>query len=152
MSFLLKKEYRLGFLLLLTFGLFLLFVDQTSEQIVTYFTNTVFHYEKPAYLKLVYLLLFIISIALLASLDKSENSTIEEKKDAFNAFVMSSASAFFPGWIIHLYFVIQTVETRASFMQLEDQFWIYHCADLTLVVGFAFAGFMKLRPAIHNYE
>jgi hypothetical protein len=35
-------------------------------------------------------------------------------------------------------------------MVLENQFWIYHCADLTLVIGFALAGFLKLRPAIHS--
>ena len=109
-----------------------------------------FQYEKPAYLKLVYLVLLIVTIAMLATLNRSEKSSIEEKKDAFNSFIISSVSAFFPGWIVHLYFVIQTVETRASFMQLEDQFWIYHCADLTMVIGFAFAGFLKLRPAIHK--
>jgi hypothetical protein len=150
LGFLFKKEYRIGLLLVLVFGLFLLFVDQTSEQIITYFTNTVFYYEFPAYLKLVYLVLLIVTIAMLATLDRSTISSVQEKKDAFNSFVISSVSSFFPGWIIHLYFVIQTVENRASFMELEDQFWIYHCADLTLVVGFAFAGFMKLRPAIHS--
>lgn len=150
MGFLFKKEYRLGFLLILVFGLFLFYIDQTSEQIVTYFTNTVFQYERPAYLKLVYLVLLVVTIAMLATLSRSEVSSIEQKREAFNSFVISSVSAFFPGWIVHLYFVIQTVENRASFMQLEDQFWIYHCADLTLVIGFAFAGFMKLRPAIHR--
>ncbi|RYM35977.1 hypothetical protein ERX46_02985 [Brumimicrobium glaciale] len=150
MGFLFKKEYRLGLLLVLVFGLFLYYADQTSEQIITYFTNTMFQYEKPAYLKLVYLVLLIVTIAMLATLNRSEISTIEEKKDAFNSFVISSVSSFFPGWIVHLYFVVQTVENRASFMELEDQFWIYHCADLTFVAGFAFAGFMKLRPAIHK--
>jgi len=150
LGFLFKKEYRLGFLLILVFGLFLFYIDQTSEQIVTYFTNTVFQYERPAYLKLVYLVLLVVTIAMLATLSRSEVSSIEQKREAFNSFVISSVSAFFPGWIVHLYFVIQTVENRASFMQLEDQFWIYHCADLTLVIGFAFAGFMKLRPAIHR--
>lgn len=109
-----------------------------------------FQYEKPAYLKLVYLVLLIVTIAMLATLNKSGKSTIEEKKDAFNSFVISSVSSFFSGWVVHLYFVVQTVEKRGSFMELEDQFWIYHCADLTLVIGFAFAGFMKLRPAIHR--
>ncbi len=137
-------------MLVLVFGLFLFYADQTSEQIITYFSNTIFHYEKPAFLKLVYLVLLIVTIAMLATLNRSEISTVEEKKEAFNSFVISSVSAFFPGWIVHLYFVIQTVETRASFMQLEDQFWIYHCADLTMVIGFAFAGFLKLRPAIHK--
>lgn len=150
MGFLFKKEYRLGLSLVLVFGLFLYYADQTSEQIVTYFSNTVFNYERPAFLKLVYLVLLVVTIAMLATLNKSEKSTIEEKKDAFNSFVISSVSAFFPGWIVHLYFVVQTVENQASFMQLEDQFWIYHCADLTMVIGFAFAGFMKLRPAIHR--
>lgn len=125
-------------------------MDQTSEQIITYFTNTVFHYERPAYLKLVYLVLLVVTIAMLATLSRSENSSLEVKKDAFNSFVISSVSAFFPGWIVHLYFVVQTVENKASFMELEDQLWIYHCADLTFVVGFAFAAFMKLRPAIHS--
>ncbi|PWH85505.1 hypothetical protein DIT68_09640 [Brumimicrobium oceani] len=135
---------------MLVFGIFLFYADQTSEQIVTYFTNTMFRYEKPAFLKLVYLVLLVVTIAMLATLNKSEKSTIEEKKDAFNSFVISSVSSFFSGWAVHLYFVVKTVENRASFMQLEDQFWIYHCADLTLVIGFAFAGFMKLRPAIHR--
>ena len=135
---------------MLVFGLFLFYADQTSEQIITYFTNTMFHYEKPAFLKLVYLVLFVVTIAMLATLDRSEISTTEEKKDAFNSFVISSVSSFFSGWIVHLYFVIKTVENRTSFMELEDQFWVYHCADLTLVIGFAFAGFMKLRPAIHR--
>lgn len=109
-----------------------------------------FQYVKPAYLKLVYLVLLVVTIAMLATLNRSNISSIQEKKDAFNSFVISSVSSFFPGWIVHLYFVVQTVENQASFMELEDQFWIYNCADLTFVVGFAFAGFMKLRPAIHS--
>jgi len=135
---------------MLSFGLFLFYADQTSEQIVTYFTNTMFQYDKPAFLKLIYLVLLVVTIAMLATLNKSEKSTIEEKKDAFGSFVISSVSSFFSGWIVHLYFVVKTVEDKASFMQLEDQFWIYHCADLTLVIGFAFAAFLKLRPAIHD--
>lgn len=149
MTFLFKKEYRLGLILTLVFGLFLFYVDQTSEQVVTYFTDTAFRYTRPPFLKLIYLVLLVVTFAMLSTLNKSEKSSEEEKGQAFNSFIIASVFAFFPGWLIHLYYVIQTVETRASFMLLEDQFWVYHCADLTLVVGFALAGFVKLRPAIH---
>ncbi|WP_123776090.1 hypothetical protein [Brumimicrobium aurantiacum] len=150
MKFLFKKEYRLALLLIAVFGLFLVFADQTSEQLVTYFTNTVFRYEEPAFLKLVYLLLLVVTISILATLDKSENATPQEKQNVFNSFVFSSVTGFFSGWVVHLYFVIQTVENKTSFMQLESEFWIYHCADLTLVISFAFAALMKVRPAIHK--
>ncbi|HLV40686.1 MAG TPA: hypothetical protein VKY37_00275 [Brumimicrobium sp.] len=149
MTFLFKKEYRLGLILTLVFGLFLFYVDQTSEQVVTYFTGTAFHYTKPAFLKLVYLVLLIVTFAMLSTLNKSEKTSGLEKGEAFNSFVIASVFAFFPGWLIHLYYVVQTIETKASFMLLEDEFWVYHCADLTFVVGFAIAGFIKLRPAIH---
>ena len=104
---------------------------------------------QPAFLKLMYLVLLVVTFAMLLTLNKSENTSSEGKGQAFNAFVIASVLSFFPGWIIHLYYVVQTIETKASFMQFEDQFWIYHCADLTLVIGFALAGFLKLRPAIH---
>ncbi|RFC54419.1 hypothetical protein DXU93_08315 [Brumimicrobium aurantiacum] len=117
---------------------------------MTYFTNTVFRYEEPAFLKLVYLLLLVVTISILATLDKSENATPQEKQNVFNSFVFSSVTGFFSGWVVHLYFVIQTVENKTSFMQLESEFWIYHCADLTLVISFAFAALMKVRPAIHK--
>ena len=124
-------------------------MDKTSEQVVTYFTNTAFHYTRPAFLKLMYLVLLVVTFAMLSTLNRSEKSSEEEKGQAFSSFVIASVFAFFPGWLIHLYYVVQTIETKASFMLLEDQFWIYHCADLTLVVGFGIAGFFKLRPAIH---
>ncbi|PKR81424.1 hypothetical protein CW751_05050 [Brumimicrobium salinarum] len=87
---------------------------------------------------------------MLSTLNKSEKSTAEEKGQAFNSFIVASVFAFFPGWAIHLYYVVHTIEQQASIMLLEDQFWIYHCADFTLVIGFAIAGFLRLRPAIHN--
>lgn len=151
MNLFFKKEYRLGIILTLVFGMFLFYVDQTSEQIVAYYTDTAFQYVQPAFLKLMYLVLLVVTFAMLLTLNKSENTSSEGKGQAFNAFVIASVLAFFPGWIIHLYYVVQTIETKASFMQLEDQFWIYHCADLTLVIGFALAGFIKLRPAIHSW-
>jgi len=149
LGFLFKKTYRLGLVLTLVFGLFLLYVDQTSEQIIASFSNTSFQYVRPAFLKLMYLVLLVVTFAMLSTLNRSEKSNEKEKGDAFNSFIIASVFAFFPGWLIHLYYVVQTIETKGSFMQLEDQFWIYHCADLTLVVGFALAGFLKLRPAIH---
>lgn len=150
MGFLFKKEYRLGLILTLVFGLFLFYVDQTSEQIVASFSETSFQYVRPAFLKLMYLVLLIVTFAMLTTLNRSEKSSQEEKGQAFNSFVVASVFAFFPGWLIHLYYVVQTIETKGSFMVLENQFWIYHCADLTLVIGFALAGFLKLRPAIHS--
>ncbi|HZH86415.1 MAG TPA: hypothetical protein VFD77_03795 [Brumimicrobium sp.] len=147
---LLKKEYRLGLILTLVFGLFLFYIDKTSEQIVTSFSESPFQYVRPAFLKLMYLVLLVVTFAMLSTLNRSEKSSQEEKGQAFNSFVIASVFAFFPGWLIHLYYVVQTLETKDSFMALEDQFWIYHCADLTLVIGFALAGFLKLRPAIHN--
>ncbi|MFA5575205.1 MAG: hypothetical protein WC994_09175 [Brumimicrobium sp.] len=150
MRALLKKEYRFGVILIFAFGLFLFTIDQTSEQVVTYFTGKGFQYVEPAFLKLNYLVLLIVALAGLATLSRSNKKSDVEKGKTFSRFVNLSVFSFFPGWIIHLYYVIQVMNTGESFVELEQKWWIYYASDITLVFGFALAGILILRPAIHS--
>lgn len=150
MGFLLKKEYRLGLVLTVVFGLFLWKIDQTSEQLISRFSGVDFHYESRAFLKMIYLVLLAMTFAFLSTLHRSENASDKKKGKAFNSFVNITVFSFFPGWIIHLFYVVKTIEEKGSFMQLEDKWWIYNLSDLTMVLGFLLAGFFVLRPAIHN--
>ena len=149
---LLRKEYRSGLLMIVVFGLFLFFIDKTSSQIIAYITDVSFRYERRAFLKMFYLAVFALSLILLLVLDRSTHVSIKEKGVAFTSFVSIVVLSFFPGWIVHLYFVIHTIENHLSFMEMEQQFWFYNCADFTLVVGFIVGGLFKLRPAIHDLE
>ena len=138
--------------MILIFGLFLLFIDKTSAQIISYITDISFRYERRAFLKLVYLVVLAISIVLLLVLNRSNHLSEKGKGDAFLSFVLITVISFFPGWIIHLYFVIHTIENHLSFVQMENQFWLYNCADFTFILGFIVGGVFKLRPAIHDLE
>lgn len=147
-----KKEYRLGLLLILVFGLFLFYIDKTSEQIISYITGISFRYEARAFLKLVYLVVLALSLILLMVLNKSEHVSLKAKGVAFRSYVLIVVISFFPGWFIHLFFVIHTIENHLSFIEMEHQFWFYNCADFTLIIGFVIGGVFKLRPAIHDLE
>ncbi|HTO37636.1 MAG TPA: hypothetical protein VL021_04370 [Brumimicrobium sp.] len=151
MSFLIKKEYRLSLVLMLVFGLFLFTVDQTSERVVSHFTEIEFRYEKRAFLKMIYLVLLFVALSGLAKLNQNEETAPEVKGRAYSNFIYISVFSFFVGWAIHLYFVIKTLQTGGSFMKLEDQFWIYNASDFTLAIGFCLAGLFVLRPAIHPF-
>lgn len=150
MGFLLKKEYRLGIILVILFGLFLWKIDDISQQLISHFSGVDFHYENRAFLKMIYLVLLAMTFAFLSTLHRSELSSDKEKGKAFNSFVNVAVFSFFPGWIIHLYYVVKTIAEKGSFMKLEDQWWIYNLSDLTLVIGFILAGVFILRPAIHK--
>ena len=151
MNFLLfKKEFRLGVVLFIVFGLFLYTVNQTSEQIVFSFTKEQFFYYKPAFLKTMYIVMGAVIFALLIVLNRNNTVETEAKRNAFVSFISWTVFSFFPGWIFHLYFIIQTVKQKGSFMALEDQFWIYYAHDITLFLGFSLAGYFILRPVIHE--
>lgn len=145
-----KKEYRLGFLLIIVFGVFLYNIHQTSEQVVRYFTDPSFKYYKEAFLSTFYLILMIISFALLLILNRNEKIDHTIKGDAFSSYILWTAVSFFPGWIVHLIAVIQVQKVQGSFMALEDKFWLYHAADISMMIGFILSAFFILRPAIHH--
>lgn len=145
-----KKEFRLGFMLLIVFGLFLFTIDQTSEQIVYSFAQERFTYYKPAFLKTMYIVLAAVILALSITLNKNQSIAIEKKKNAFTAFISWTTFSFFPGWLIHLFYIIQTLEKKGSFMTLENQFWIYYAHDITLCIGFCLSAFLILKPIINT--
>lgn len=145
-----KKQYRLSLALIVVFGLFLYTVDATSAQIVSKWTGIPFRYEQKAFLKLVYLVILFVSISALPKLEDNETLTDEEKGTAFLHFLFACVFAFFIGLTIHIVAVIRTLKFGGSFMQLEDQWWLYHSADIAFTIGFVLAGLFVLRPAIHS--
>lgn len=118
--------------------------------LVQYFTKESFYYYKPAYLGTFHIILGIICLALLMVLNRNENATAIEKGKAFSQFIFGTALSFFPGWIIHLYFIVQTVKMQGSFMTLEQNFLVYYPHEIGLFIGFCLAGFFVLRPVIHK--
>ena len=95
-------------------------------------------------------MLLVVALAGLATLSRSNKKSDVEKGKTFSRFVNLSVFSFFPGWITHLYYVIQVMNTGESFVELVQKWWIYYAPDITLVFGFALAGILILRPAIHS--
>lgn len=144
-----KKEYRLSILLIVVFGVFLYTVNHTSIDIIYSITDVHFRYEKQAFLKITYVVLLFIAVALLVTMEKESPFPIKERAKVFREFVMGSVLCFFPGWALHLYAVVNVIQTKSSFQVLEGRFWLYNAADLTLFVGFCLMALWKIKPILH---
>jgi len=150
--FFLNKAYRQGLILTIIFGVFLYFIDSTSAQLISVFSGEEFSYFEKAFFKGVYVVLLVAIIALLIALNKNEKLPDAVKGKAFNSFVFVCVLSFFTGWVIHLYTLLDALQSSESIMAIENSIWLYHAQDFTLVIGFLIAGFTVLKPAIHNGE
>lgn len=147
---LLNKEYRLSFLLLIGFGLFLFKIDVISEWIISTYSGIDFIYEEPAHLKLVYLLLLVVLIGLTSAVNKNEALDSDLKKKNYLKWILMLISFFLIGEIIHVWMISNIILNRESIMEIEQNVWLYYIADYLLLIGFSLGGFLFIRPLIHQ--
>lgn len=145
-----NKAFRLAFVLLILFGLFLFWIDDFSEWIITLYTGIEFSYEAPAHLKLIYLLLGVVLIGLTSAVNNNEHFESQEIKRNYEKWVITMIIFFLVGELIHVWMISDVLLNRESIVELEQNFWVYYLADFLLVFGFSLGGFLFVKPLIHQ--
>ncbi len=148
--YLLNKEYRLPFLIIIVFGLSLYWVDSISEWLVSNFTGIEFTYYQPAHLKLIYILLGVVFIGLTSAVSSNESNDIDEIRSNYMKWVGLMIVFFLIGEVIHVLTVSQVLIEKRSMMELEQNIWLYNIADYLLVAGFSIGGLLYAKPLIHQ--
>lgn len=147
---LLQRPFRTPFLLLIISIPLFYWIDMLIEWMVSTTTDVSFHYQEPAHLKLIYLVLGVVFIGLSNAINRSENpdhSTIEKSLIRWCATFIT---AFLIGNLIHFWMLCDIITNRESMMAFEDNFWLYYLPDYLLVISFSVGGFFWVRPLIHQ--
>lgn len=147
---LLNKEYRLAFVLIILLGFFLFWIDVVSEWLITSYSGVEFTYSEPAHLKLIYLLLGVVLIALTSAVEKNKNLAPDRVQQNYLKWAVTIIASFSLGEFIHVWMVSSALLNQESIMQLEQNIWFYHIADYLLVIGFSIGGFLFIKPLIHQ--
>lgn len=145
-----NKEYRLAFVLIILLGFFLFWIDVISEWLISSYSGVEFTYSEPAHLKLIYLLLGVVLIALTSAVEKNKNIAPERIQQNYLKWVVTIISSFLLGELIHVWMISSALLNQESIMQLEQNIWLYHIADYLLVIGFSIGGFVFIKPLIHQ--
>ena len=147
-----SSELRGVTLLIIVFGLLLFFVDELVENLISSLLGFNFYYQEEVFLKLVYLLIGVATIALIYSLRKNEEATTEEVRKYASQMVLSMIISFFIGLAIHIYFVYTAMINTGSLASLEDNILIYFLPNIMLVVGFVIGGWPMRKINARKYS
>jgi membrane protease YdiL (CAAX protease family) len=128
--------------------LFFYFIEQIAEQIVSYFLGYRFFYTEQPFLKLIYILLFVVTLGVFSGIHRKQDLPDKEKQQLTSSYLLSILVATLVGFLLHLYFVYQEMITVGSLKELENDVFRYFITDYFLVIGFVFAG-LKVRKYIH---
>ncbi|MEX1191830.1 MAG: hypothetical protein WEA99_07625 [Brumimicrobium sp.] len=148
--FFFKKEFLGPSILMVLFGLFLFFIDSTSEHLISSILGEYFEYAQNPFLKLIYLLLLVVTIGFLSALNKNENIDADQKRSSVYSFLFYTILSMAIGLGIHVYAVVDTILSSKSMMDLENNIFFYYCTDFFLMFGFILGAFKFLRPSIHQ--
>lgn len=148
--FLANKTFRVPILILIIFGVFLYFIDEFSEYLISTMSGVKFEYFESPFLKLIYLLLLVITIGFLSALNRNELVSENKKNKSVLAFLFITIAATLIGLGIHIYVVVDVILSKRSMMDLEGNYALYYITDFFLMIGFIIGGFKFLRPAIHQ--
>jgi hypothetical protein len=147
MSHLFRKEFIPELLFFIGLGVLLYFSEQISVLIVSRLLNQSFSYYEPAYLKLIYLILGVVTLALWSIMAKIETVELPIKKRAMSSYLLTILVGWLIGTCVQVYLVYSTMSQYGSLFELE-QSYSYYIHDFTLVVFFAIGGFHSLRPIL----
>ncbi|MDX1651175.1 MAG: hypothetical protein R3277_01705 [Brumimicrobium sp.] len=150
LSFLAKKEFFPPFITLLGLGIFLFYIDEISENIISAVLGYRFHYFESPFLKLIYLLLLVITISLAIALFRNKNISDREKSKSLIRTLMVTALGGLIGWCIHIYTIQEVLAQERSMRELEENVFVYYSTDFFLLAGYIYGAFRYLRPAIHQ--
>lgn len=148
--FLANKTFRVPVIILLIFGVFLYFIEEVSQYIISSLSGVSFEYFESPFLKLIYLLLLVVTIGFLSALNKNELVSEEDKKKSVLSFLFITITATLIGLCLHIYFVTDVILSGDSMMDLEQSYILYFITDFFLMIGYIIGGFKFLRPAIHQ--
>jgi choline-glycine betaine transporter len=148
--FLLNKTFRIPTIIILIFGVFLYFIEEFSEYLISSASGVAFAYFESPFLKLIYLLLLVVTIGFLSALNKNELISESRKRKSVLAFLYITISATFIGQGIHIYSVVDIILSKKSMFSLEENYVLYFITDFFLMIGYIIGGFKFLRPAIHQ--
>lgn len=148
--FLTNKTFRIPVLIILIFGFFLYFIQGFSEFVISSLCDVAFEYYESPFLKLIYLLLFVVTIGFLSALNRNEFVSEEKKNRSVLSFLFITISSTAIGLGIHIYSVVQVISSGQSMMDLEGNYVLYFITDYFLMIGYIIGGFKYLRPAIHQ--
>lgn len=148
--FFLNKAFRLPVLIILFFGVFLYFIQEVSEYLISSISGVEFAYFESPFLKLIYLLLLVVTIGFLSALNKNESISENQKYKSILAFLFITISATLIGLGIHIYSVVDVLLSKQSMMDLEGNYALFYISDFFLMIGYIIGSFKFLRPAIHQ--
>ena len=147
---LVKKHFLLPFILLFGFGIFLYGVDTISALIITKVAGVKFRYEEPAHLKLIYILLAVVVIALTSAVNQNESTDPKLIRNNYLKWIFCIIVPFLIGDAIHISVMSNALIDNESIMDLDQNIWLYSIADYFLIIGFSIGGLIFIRPLIHE--
>jgi hypothetical protein len=147
---LLKKHFQLPFLLLVGFGIFLYAVDTITALCISEVSGVKFRYVESAHLKLIYILLAVVVIALTSAVNQNERADPKLIRKNFLKWILFMVIPFLLGDLIHINVMSNALMNNESIMDLERNIWLYSIADYFLIIGFSIGGFIFIRPLIHG--
>lgn len=142
-----QRAFFSELLLFFLIGTVLFFSEQMSEALISFFLNKSFFYTEPAFLKLIYILLGVVSLVLFTSLTRSGKLTVIEKKKALSGYLLFILMGWLIGFSAHNYLVYDEMMNTDSLHDLENSYF-YYLQDMVLVLAFAIAGWVHLKPAL----
>lgn len=148
--FLVNRTFRSSIFILLVFGVFLFFMEEISAYLISSMSGVAFSYVETPFLELIYLLLLVVTIGFLSALNRNDLISENKKRTSVLAFLLLTISATMIGLGIHVYAVVDTILSKQSMMDLENNIFLYYITDFFLMLGFIVGGFKFLRPAIHQ--
>lgn len=147
--YLINKTFIGASLMIVTFGVFLFFIDSFSESLISTILGYNFYYQAPAFLKLIYLVLLAVTIGIFSALNRTEHLEELQKQKLATRYILSIIVAGVIGLCLHLYFVKNAMEQDGSLVALEQNIFRYYITDMFLVLGFLVGG-LSLRKGMHG--
>jgi hypothetical protein len=150
-STLLNKEFLPQLLLFFILGIYFYFIDQVAVRFGSAFIGFSFHYVHTPFLKLVYIVLGVVALALFTIITRAHWIELEKRKLVISSFLLAVLAGAVTSMIVHLYQIYDQLAVHGSLFSLEDSYW-YYLHDYIFVVCFAIAGFLFLRPMLQRIE
>lgn len=146
--YLINKTFIGATLMIVAFGVFLFFIDGFSESLISAMLGYNFYYKVPAFLKLIYLVLLVVTIGIFSALNRTEHLKELQKQKLATRYILSIIITGIIGLVLHIYFVKNAMEQEGSLTDLEQNIFRYYSTDLFLVLGFVIGG-LSLRKGMH---
>jgi hypothetical protein len=150
-STLLNREFLPQLILFFILGVYFYFIDQIAVHFASAFLGLSFHYVDAPFLKLVYIVLGVVALALFTIITRAHWIELEKRKLVISSFLLAVLAGAVMSMIVHLHQIHDQLAVHGSLFSLEDSYW-YYLHDYIFVASFAMAGFLFLRPLLQRIE